>query len=72
MRILLAAAFALASTAAWAQSPPAPAEGAGEPISTLMFFTLGGGLVIAVGLFLWFLRKRSNRAAAERVFTDKR
>jgi heme/copper-type cytochrome/quinol oxidase subunit 2 len=47
--------------------PPAPAEVRGEPISSLMFFTLGIVLVIAIGSFVWFLRKRSNRAAADRV-----
>ncbi len=34
----------------------------------LMFFTLGAGLLIAIALMMYFLRKRSNRAAAERVF----
>lgn len=52
--------------AALAQAPPPPAEVQGEPVSTLMFFTLGAALLLAVGAFLWFLRKRSNRAAAER------
>lgn len=51
---------------ALAQSPPPPAEVQGEPVSTLMFFTLGIALVLAIGAFAWFLRKRSNRAAAER------
>jgi hypothetical protein len=63
---LLAISLAF-STAALAQSPPAPAEGPGEPISLLMFSTLGIALLGAIALFLWFLRKRSNRAAAERV-----
>lgn len=56
----------LLSTAALAQDAPAPAEVAGEPISTLMFFTIGAALAIAVGAFVFFLRSRSNRAAAER------
>lgn len=54
------------STAALAQNAPPPAEVAGEPISTLMFFTFGAALAIAIGALLFFLRSRSNRAAAER------
>jgi hypothetical protein len=54
------------ASAALAQSPPPPAEVQGEPISVLMFVTLGGALLIAVALFVMFLRKRSNRAAADR------
>jgi hypothetical protein len=54
------------ATPALAQNAPPPAEVQGEPISALMFFTLGGAALVAVGLFLWFLRKRSNRAAADR------
>ena len=54
------------ATAAIAQNAPAPAEGAGEPVSTLMFFTFGAALAIAIGAFVFFLRSRSNRAAAER------
>jgi hypothetical protein len=65
-RSLLALSLAF-SGPAWAQTPPAPSEGPGEPISLLMFSTLGIALVGAIALFLWFLRKRSNRAAAERV-----
>jgi hypothetical protein len=57
--------FAL-TTSAFAQTPPPPAEVHGEPISSLMFFTLGIALLIAVGGFAWFLRKRSNRDAADR------
>jgi hypothetical protein len=37
----------------------------------LMFFTLGAGLLIAVVAMLYFLRSRSNRAAANRVFNPK-
>jgi hypothetical protein len=51
---------------ALAQDAPPPAEVQGEPISMLMFFTLGGAALIAAGFFVWFLRKRSNRAAADR------
>jgi hypothetical protein len=59
----------IATQAAFAQAaPPAPAEGPGEPISILMFFTLGAALLAAVAAMLWFLRKSSNRKAASRVF----
>ncbi len=34
------------------------------PISWLMFFTLGAGLVVAAGFFLYFLKSRHNRAIA--------
>jgi hypothetical protein len=56
----------LLSTPALAQDAPAPAEVHGEPISGLMFFTLGVVLLIAIGSFAWFLRKRSNRQAADK------
>ncbi len=56
----LFSASCLYATSSWAQSPPPPAEGPGEPISLLMFSTLGIALIGAIGLFLWFLRKRSN------------
>lgn len=68
-RLSTAAATLLAPFQAFAQSPtpPAPPEvGAGEPVSTLMFFTLGAGLGIAVVALLWFLRRRSNRDAASK------
>jgi heme/copper-type cytochrome/quinol oxidase subunit 2 len=67
IRTNLLAILLVFATSAWAQEAPAPAEGPGEPISLLMFSTLGIVLLVAVALFLWFLRKRSNRAAAERV-----
>ena len=35
-------------------------------IPSLMLFTLVAALAVAVGAFLYFLRKRSNRAAASR------
>jgi len=68
MKALLLSASALFATAldAVAQNAPPPAEVAGEPVSSLMFFTLGGVLLIAIGSFAWFLRKRSNRDAADR------
>jgi hypothetical protein len=59
-------AYLVLATSAFAQAPPPPAEVQGEPVSWLMFFTLGIALLIAVGSFAWFLRKRSNRDAADR------
>jgi hypothetical protein len=35
-----------------------------QPISWLMFFTLGAGIFVAAGLFLNFLRSRHNREIA--------
>lgn len=64
--ILPALLYAATFSAAFAQTPPPPAEVAGEPISTLMLFTLGTALVLGIGGLLWFLRKRSNRDAADR------
>lgn len=70
----------LAMTAtAYAQQSPAdpnapatqPPPGADEMTGQLMFFTLGAGLLIAILALLYFLRSRSNRAAAERVFSPK-
>ena len=43
-----------------------------EAVPSLMLFTLGAGLVIAIGLLVLFLRRRSNRAAMERVIKDER
>ena len=64
---------------AYAQGTPAdpnapatqPPAGADEMTGELMFFTLGAGLLIAVVAMLYFLRSRSNRAAANRVFNPK-
>lgn len=39
-------------------------------VPALMFFTLGATLVGTVGGFFWFLRKRSNRAAATEVLAS--
>lgn len=58
--------YAALATSALAQNIPPPAEVHGEPVSALMFFTLGAALLLAIGSFGWFLRKRSNRAAADR------
>jgi hypothetical protein len=65
--------FVLASGRAFAQATPPPpaASGTADPVSGLMFFTLGIVLLAAVGSFLWFLRKKSNRAAADRVLNPK-
>lgn len=43
----------------------------GEPISSLMFLTLGAGLIVAIGAFLYFLRSRRNRAIAQEAVTDR-
>jgi hypothetical protein len=72
MRWTTAFAFAVMFAAsALAQNAPPPAEVQGEPISTLMLFTLVAALIIAIGLFAWFLRKRSNRDAADRALNPK-
>lgn len=68
------------SASAFAQGTPAdpntapatqPPAGADEMTGQLMFFTLGAGLLIAVVAMMYFLRSRSNRAAADRVFNPK-
>ncbi len=65
------------SVAAYAQQQPAanppaaPPPGADQMTGQLMFFTLGAGLLIGIFALFYFLRKRSNRAAAERVFSPK-
>lgn len=64
--ILATATLAASAAEALAQAPPPPAEVAGEPVSYLMFFTLGAALLLAIGSFVWFLRKKSNREAADR------
>ena len=48
-----------------------PPPGADEMTGQLMFFTLGAGLLIAIVLMMYFLRSRSNRAAAGRVFNPQ-
>jgi nitrate reductase gamma subunit len=54
---------------AWAQEPgqTLPTD---QAIPSLMFFTLFAGLAIAIGALIFFLRRRSNRRAMERVLTD--
>jgi heme/copper-type cytochrome/quinol oxidase subunit 2 len=39
-------------------------------IRTLMFFTIGAALVVAVALFVNFLRRRRNRQAAKDALLD--
>lgn len=36
-----------------------------QPVTWLMFFTLASAIIVAAGAFLYFLRARSNRDAAE-------
>lgn len=56
------AASLFTATIALAQQPTQPLTD-NEAIPALMFFTLFAGLAVGVGALLWFLRKRSNRAA---------
>jgi hypothetical protein len=55
-------ALPLTATIALAQQPTQPLAD-DQAIPALMFFTLFAGLAIGIGGLLWFLRKRSNRAA---------
>ncbi len=63
MRPLLAALAGCIPTIALAQDN-VPVDTA---ISALMFFTIGAALAVAIGGFVFFLRKRSNREGADRV-----
>lgn len=65
--MMAVSALAQQTETAPATSPAGPGPG-GQPVPELMYFTLGAGLFIAILMMVWFLRKRSNRAAAERVF----
>lgn len=70
--ILAAAAMSVMVPAlALAQEPPGQTLPTDTAIPSLMFFTLIAALVIGVGAFAYFLRKRSNRAAAERALDIK-
>jgi hypothetical protein len=60
-RLAYAAPLALVPAVAVAQE--APSTTAGDPVGTLMMFTLGAALAIGVFLLVNFLRKRSNRDA---------
>lgn len=67
MRLMSALFATLMASPAFAQAnPPPPAEGGGEPLALLMFFTIGIVFLIAVASFLYFLRKRPNREAVNR------
>ena len=66
-----AAAHAQQTVSPAANTPVAPPPGADQMTGQLMFFTLGAGLLIAIVMLLYFLHRRSNRAAAERVFAPK-
>ncbi len=59
-RLAFAAPLALVPAVAVAQETPSTS---GDPVGTLMMFTLGVGLAIGVLLLANFLRKRSNRDA---------
>jgi hypothetical protein len=44
--------------------------GAAEPISGLMFFTLGADILVAAGSFLYFLRHRRRREIAQHAVSE--
>ena len=51
--------------------PSLPVEqGSNAAVPSLMFFTLGAGLIIGIVGFAYFLTSRRNRAAAERALTQ--
>lgn len=58
------ASLALAQTVENAPQQTAPTDAA---IPSLMFFTLGVGLILALGVLALFLSNRSNREATNRV-----
>lgn len=68
-QIKLSALALLAATPALAQQADQtlPAD---QAIPSLMFFTLIAALGVGIGALLYFLRKRSNREAMERVIKD--
>ncbi|MFN0219231.1 MAG: hypothetical protein ACKVP4_10490 [Hyphomicrobium sp.] len=61
---MMPAAVAIAQAVEPAAQQTAPTDAA---IPSLMFFTLGIGLILGIGALALFLSKRSNREAAERV-----
>lgn len=63
LRLACAAALALVPAVAYAQETPLTPSTSGDPVGTLMMFTLGVALAIGVLLLANFLRKRSNRDA---------
>jgi Flp pilus assembly protein protease CpaA len=70
IRILTTISSLGLAAAAWAQEAPGQTLPTDQAIPGLMFFTLFAGLAIAVGALIFFLRRRSNRAAMQRVLTD--
>jgi hypothetical protein len=64
-RLAYAVPLALVPAVAIAQEAPSttPSTTSGDPVGTLMMFTLGVALAIGVLLLANFLRKRSNRDA---------
>ena len=70
IRILTTIGSLGVTASAWAQEPAGQTLSTDQAIPGLMFFTLFAGLAIAVGSLIFFLRRRSNRAAMERVLTD--
>jgi hypothetical protein len=60
-RLAFSAPLALVPAVAVAQETPSTTTG--DPVGTLMMFTLGVALAIGVLLLANFLRKRSNRDA---------
>lgn len=71
MTVNAAPAYAQQTPADPNAAPGAPPPGADGMTGELMFFTLGAALLIAIVAMLYFLRSRSNRAAADRVFNPK-
>jgi ABC-type transport system involved in multi-copper enzyme maturation permease subunit len=65
--LLLTAAASLTFFPVIAAAQEATRAPTAEPIGTLMMFTLGSVLLIAVFLLVSFLRKRSNRDAMRRL-----
>jgi hypothetical protein len=70
----LALLFCVLETPSWAQTTPSvlgQGVATDTAIPSLMFFTLGSVLLIAIVSFALFLRKRSNRDAASRALLGK-
>jgi hypothetical protein len=66
--LVFATSAAVAQTVEQAPGQAAPTDAA---IPSLMFFTLGIGLILALGALALFLSKRSNREATNRVVNPK-
>ena len=67
-----ALAVVIASSTALAQEAAKQNLPTDQAVPSLMFFTLGAGLFVAIGAFVMFLRKRSNREATKRGLDLKR